>query len=403
MIAARRMSFVLTCANWIGVFILLCVPFAAPAATAQTATQKAIPGIVTMDSLVAAEFARDSVGSITAGIVSGSDLVWTKSFGFANMGSRRLADRRTVYRIGSVTKMFTATMLLQLVNAGRVKLSDPVARFYPDIRRLHGTSGYGAGFTFLQLATMTAGLAPEPHAGTAFDIGPVSEWEKSVRTALPQTDLAHLPGTYFAYSNIGYAVLGAALGTAARTPYIEWQRTRVLDPLGMHRTQFQVNAEIASDLATGYVVGHDGQPDTSVSTRELSTGRGYRVPNGGIFTTIDDLSRFLSFELGRGPESVLPHSVLDSAYAGVIATSADEAFGYGLGFMLQHRDDFPYLGHSGGVPGYQAVMYFDRDHQLGVILMRNATGGKTSIGRVAPDMLKALILAKIAAEKGAGK
>lgn len=224
-----------------------------------------------------------------------------------------------------------------------------------------------------------------------------------MRNALPQTELTHLPGTYFAYSNIGYAVLGAAIGKAAGTRYIEWQRTHRLDPLDMHRTQFEVNAEIANDLATGYVVGTDGRSDTSVSTRELSTGRGFRVPNGGIFTTIDDLSRFLSFELGRGPETVLPQAVLDSAYAGVIATSADEGFGDGLGFMLQHRGDFPYLGHSGGVPGYQAVMYFDRDHQLGVILMRNATRGKASIGRVAPDMLKALILARIAAEKATGR
>ena len=91
--------------------------------------------------------------------------------------------------------------------------------------------------------------------------------------------------------------------------------------------------------------------------------------------------------------------MLDSAYAGVIATSVDESFGYGLGFMLQHRGDFPYLGHSGGVPGFQAVLYFDRDHQLGVIVMRNATGGKAAIARLAPDMLKELILAKLAATK----
>ena len=172
--------------------------------------------------------------------------------------------------------------------------------------------------------------------------------------------------------------------------------TRVLDPLGMHRTQFEVNSEIASDLATGYAIQADGQADTTASARELSGGRGYRVPNGSIFTTIDDLSRFLSFELGRGPESVLPHAALDSTYAGLIATSKDDEFGYGVGFMLQHRDDFPYLGHSGGVPGSQAVMYFDRDHQLGAILLRNASGGKASINRLAPDLLKTRILAKLA-------
>ena len=67
--------------------------------------------------------------------------------------------------------------------------------------------------------------------------------------------------------------------------------------------------------------------------------------------------------------------------------------------MSQRRGDFTWLGHSGGVPGYSAMMYFDREHQLGVIVFRNATGGKTRIGRLAPEVLKMLILAKIDADK----
>lgn len=367
-------------------------------ATAQVVAPPNLPGLSAMDSLVAAEFARDSIGSITVGVVRGGDLVWTHSYGFADRSGHRLANRQTVYRIGSITKMFTATMLLQLVAAGRVRLSDPVARSFPELNSIPGAASFGSEISFLQLATMTSGLTAEPEGDGEFRSGPTAAWESSLRAALPLCEFQHAPGVHFGYSNVGYAVLGAALGRVAGMPYLEWQQRRILEPLGMHRTRFDVDATIREDLAVGYVV-EGGRPDSTVSTRERTMGRGYRVPNGGLYTTVDDLSRFLAFELGNGPIAVLAHADLASAYAGVIATSVDEDFGYGLGFMLQHRDDFPWLGHSGGVPGYQAVMYFDRDHQLGVILLRNATGGKASINRLAPNMLKQLILAKLAAEK----
>ena len=101
--------------------LLLISPFFTRPATAQGTSPRDIPGLSAMDSMVSAEYAKDSIGSMTVGIVNGGDLVWTKSYGFANTGSRKLADRRTVYRIGSITKMFTATMLLQLVDIPLVR------------------------------------------------------------------------------------------------------------------------------------------------------------------------------------------------------------------------------------------------------------------------------------------
>lgn len=372
---------------------------AAPCAAAQRAGAPFVPPMERVDSLVGAEFARDSMGSITAGIVQGDQLIWTASYGFADMGARTAANRHTVYRIGSITKMFTATMLLQLVEAGRVRLSDPVSRYLPEIARIPGASMREAPVTLLQLATMTSGLAAEAGDAAAFDTGAVVRWEATLHRAMRQAAFTAPAGTHFQYSNMGYAMLGAALGRAANVPYISWQEQRILGPLGMRRTHFDIRGDLARDLAVGYVVT-EGRADSIIPMRDVRQGRGYRVPNGGLFTTVDDLGRFMAFELGHGPESVLSHARLDSAYAGVVATSADEEFGYGIGFMLRRRGDFPWLGHSGGVPGYQAVLYFDRDHQLGVILLRSATGGRASINRLGPDLLKMLILEKIAAERG---
>ena len=138
----------------------------------------------------------------------------------------------------------------------------------------------------------------------------------------------------------------------------------------MTRTRFEIDASIAADVAKGYVTNRDGSLDGDTPANEARDGRGYKVPNGAIFTTVDDLSRFVAFELGHGPASVLPPARLDTAFGGFVASGADLGSGYGLGFMAMRRGTFTYLGHNGAVAGYGAAMYFDRAAQVGVVLFR---------------------------------
>lgn len=358
---------------------------------AQSLARRVEPAFAGIDSLAAAEFAKDSVGSITIGVIAGDDLVWTKSYGFANDATRKRANRNTVYRIGSITKPFTAVMLMQLEQAGKVRLADPVEKFFPEIREVGGMPAGAAPPTILQLATMTAGLAREPRQEGQFWSGSVATWEQTLISALPHTSYAYMPGTRFSYSNIGYAILGAALSRAAGVPYTTWERTHVLEPLGMKRTRFEIDSSIAKDVATGYGVSRDGSIDSLTAAEEARTGRGYKVPNGAIFTTVDDLSRFVKFELGHGPASVLPSARLDTAFGGFVASSADLTSGYGLGFMAMRRQAFTYTGHNGGVAGYGASMYFSRPAQVGVVLFRNVTGGKVNGDRLAVEILQRLV------------
>ena len=373
-----------------------CCALLSGSAGCQTPPARAVRGIEAADSIVTAEFAKDSIGSITVGVIAGSQLVWTRSVGFADMSTRRLANRNTVYRIGSITKPFTAVMLMQLVAAGRVQLSDPVERFFPEVNQITARPPGAAPFTFLQLATMTAGLAREPDQAGPFWTGPVSAWEKTLLAALPLTRYKSLPGTEYSYSNIGYAILGAALARVAHEPYTEWQRARVFRPLGMERTRFEVDSTIAPDLAVGYEVNDDGTLDDHTAAQEARDGRGYKVPNGAIFTTVDDLARFVVFELSRGPEGVVPKATLDEAFEGLVATDRFLETGYGLGFMAMSRDGYSYIGHSGSVAGYRAAMYFDRGMKLGVIVFQNVVGRKQEPDRLAADILSLLAKRKVA-------
>ena len=373
---------------------LACGALLAERAICQALPPRAVTGIEVADSLVSAEFAKDSLGSITVGVIAGSRLAWTRSVGFADMKARRPADRNTVYRIASITKPFTAVMLMQLVAAGRVQMSDPVDRYLPEVSQIGSRPPGAPPFTFMQLATMTSGLAREPDDAGPFWTGPVSAWEQTLFAALPHTRYASFPGTEYLYSNIGYAILGASLARAAGESYVDWQRAHLFQPLGMDRTRFEPDPTITPDLAVGYQVNDDGTLDDSTAAEEARDGRGYRVPNGAIFTTVDDLARFVSFELGRGPESVLPKAILDDALGGLVATDAFLQTGYGLGFMAQQRDGYPILGHNGSVTGYRAAMYYDRAMQLGVVVLHNVFGGKQDPSRLAVDILARLAAAK---------
>lgn len=267
-----------------------------------------------VDSMTAAEFAKDSVGSLTIGVVTPEGLVWTKSYGFADMSTHRLANRQSVYRIGSITKMFTGLMLQQLVAAGKIHLTDPVERYYPEIKEIRGYSKLAAPITVLQLATMTSGISREPEEEGPFWTGPVATWDSTLHLALPHTNMDHAPGTKFLYSNIGYAILGATLGRAAGVP----------------------------------------------------------------FTTVDDLRRFLVLQLGHGPASVVAPARLDSAFKAVLGADGKPTTQYGIGFGIERKGDHNFYGHNGGVAGFSALLEFDRDRQVGVIVLRNAAGGRAN-------------------------
>jgi CubicO group peptidase (beta-lactamase class C family) len=364
----------------------------APGATALRAQAPAIaPATLrALDALAAAEFARDSIASLTVGIVTARGLEWTRSHGLADIATRRRADRTTVYRIGSLTKMFTGLMLQQLVAAGTVQLDDSVARFYPEIREVPGYTKLPAPITLRQLATMTSGLAREPHQSGSFWTGPVEEWESILRDALPHTAIESAPGTRFSYSNVGYVVLGAALARAAGVPYVRWQEERILRPLGMQHTVFARDARIAADAATGYDVRQDGRVDGAQAAREALAGRGYKVPNGALFTTVEDLARFGRYLLTDGPPALLPHGSLDRVLQATVPAPPEPGAAYATGFSIMRRDGVTLVGHNGGVSGHVAAMYLDRAHGRGVIVLRNATGGRVRTDQLAFDLMRQL-------------
>ena len=351
------------------------------------------PAIVRVEALAAAELAKDNLGSVTIGVISGPELIWAKSFGYADMEGKVLATPDSVYRIGSITKQFTALMFLQLVAQGKVHFTDTVEKYFPDVDRIQGRMPWYPAITLIQLATMTSGVDREPDDMATYLKGPVSEWENVLAAALPHVKYLYEPDTHYFYSNIGYAMLGAALGHAAGKKYTEYVIENIFAPLQMTHTAFEPNPKIQSNIAKGYAVGPDDKIDTETPAQEHQ-GRGYKVPNGAIYTTIGDLARFVELELGGGPDSVISKQTLADNFTRANSSTSDLHHGYGVGFGVDRSGDFVYYGHNGAVAGYTAVAFFERHSKTGVVVLRNVSGGKFNIDVLGEQILEEVAKAK---------
>jgi CubicO group peptidase (beta-lactamase class C family) len=380
------------------IFVIAGVVSTLPIAARQQTPDALTAALARLDLDLAADFARDGVAGASVGVVSGSRLIWTRHYGFADVEARRPPTNDTDYRIGSITKQFTALMLLQLVEQGTVRLSDPIETYVPEVKSLQHQFAGSPPITLVQVATMMSGLAREPAVPAAeFMDGPVRHWDTKVVELLPRASYEYEPGTQYLYSNFGYAVLGVALERAAGQPYTEYVAQHIFRPLGMTRSAFEPTPGVRTDLAHGYA-RQDGKPDRTGPDQELD-GRGYKVPNGAIFSTINDLATFVAWELGEGPDAVLSKATQDANYRRVYSATDTRATltmtsGYGIGFQATRRGDLVLLGHGGSTGGYHASVLFHRPSHLGVIVLRNCDFCGFDAGPVSVRVLETLASAK---------
>ena len=374
----------------LSVAVLALVAASSRASGQQSALDAAITGI---DTTITADFAKDGVGGLSIGVVSGAKLLWAKHYGYADAEAKRQPDNNTAYRIGSITKQFTALALLQLVEQGKMRLTDPLEKFVPEVKHVKDARAGTPPITLLQVATMHSGLAREPGCAN-HSVGPVAAWQKIVLACLPDTSYVNEPGTTYLYSNIGYASLGVAIERAGGKPFIDQVRDRILVPLGMTRSAMEPTPASRQNLAHGYPrPSAGGAANRAAADRELE-GRGYRVPNGAMFSTIADLAKFAAWELGQGPSGVLRKDAQDANYGRVFFYNANTTAGYGVGFQVQRRGDIVMIGHGGSTAGYHAALLVHRPTSLGVIALRNCDSCPVDAGPVAARTLEQLVRAK---------
>lgn len=344
-----------------------------------------------LSATIAADVADDGVGGIAAGVMVDGDLVWADAWGLADRETREPMLPSSVSRTGSISKSVTAVLMMILVDRGVIGLDDPVANYLPEFDELQAHRPGTQDVTFRHLASHTAGLVREPDWPGSV-VGPIAEWENQILQSIPQTAYDSIPGARYQYSNIGFGMLGLALSRAAGRPFIDMVEEEIFVPLGMTGSSFVVQgAALEPRLAQGYTSRNE-VVDGEAPAREHA-GRGYKIPNGGVYSTVGDLGRFLGAIAGVPGLRILEESSREEMLR--MQTPEDPHVGYGLGLSLVMDDQGNRLAaHGGSVAGYNAYMVVDPDTRVGVVLLRNYTGGRTNLGALAQSALAELRTAR---------
>jgi CubicO group peptidase (beta-lactamase class C family)/D-alanyl-D-alanine dipeptidase len=328
---------------------------------------------------------------VSIALVDDQEVVWSRGFGMVDTAAKKLADAGTVYRVGSVSKLFTDVAIMQLVEQGKVDLDAPVTKYLPDF---HPHNPYGRAITLRQLMSHRAGLVREPPVGNYFDS--TSPPLAATIASLNRTTLVYPPGTHTKYSNAAIAVVGYVLERASGKSFASALSSAVLQPLGMTMSSFEPVPALARDLAPATMWTLDGRV-FAAPTFQLGI-----APAGSMYTTVTDLARFVSalFAGGRGsngqllkPETIAQMWTPQFARAG-------ESTDYGIGFRLGALDGHRSIGHDGAIYGFATTLQALPDEKLGVIVVATRDGANAAVDEIGEAALRAMLAAHGARANG---
>jgi Beta-lactamase class C and other penicillin binding proteins len=278
-------------------------------------------------------------------------------------------DGNSVFEIGSISKVFTATVLAELVQEGKVSLADPVQKFLP--AGVHVPSRSGKQITLGNLSEQNSGLPRMPTNFTPADpANPYADYRApQMYEFLSGYQLTRDPGAQFEYSNLGVGLLGHALSLATGQSYEEMERTRVWEPLGMEHTAITMTPWMKSHLA----LGHD--PTGKIASNwDLDVLAGA----GAIRSTTYDMLKFADANLH--PERGALQRAMAFAQA-ERAPAGGPTLGIGLNWISRHTGGDTIVWHNGGTGGYRTFLGLLPSRKMAVVVMTNSGGdGADDVG-----------------------
>ncbi len=301
-----------------------------------------------------------------------------RSYGFANREHEVANDLQTKFRIGSVTKQFTAVAILQLQEQGLLDVRSLISAYLPDYPE-------GDRITIHHLLTHTAGI-PEYLDPEVFP--DLAEWMRLPATLEQLVDrfknlpLEFEPGEKFKYSNSGYILLTQIIETVSGQSYADYVQTRIFEPLGMSNTGYETPQTVIPHLAQGYLsIGSEIYLQASPFDMSLPQGA------GGLYSTAEDLSSWNQWLYGEAiDQSVLSEAARDSLLPPAVKmepeVSPDAFYGYGL--VLDTHLARQRIHHGGGISGFTSALAYYPKEVLTVVVLSNL---ETAVsGRIAADL-----------------
>ena len=345
------------------------------------------PGYLAAADAIASTYqCRGGQPGLVYGIVAGGSLVHCRGFGQRWLDGPA-PDADTIFRIASMTKSFTAAAILALRDDGALALDDAVADHVPELRGLRPATADSPPVSVRHLLTMTAGLPTDDPWGDRQQGLPLADFARLLTGGV---SFAWAPGTRFEYSNLGYAILGRVISEASGSAYSDFIAERLLVPLGLSRTGFEIAGFDPANLARGYQRSGTGWSEL------VPDGYGAFAPMGGIFSCVSDLARWVSGFAGAFPpgaetaggahplcrasrrEMQMPQIALPQGPSRLPGDRSDRGpVSYGFGLFAAERSSGRIVQHSGGYPGFGSHMRWHPATGIGVIVLANSTYAST--------------------------
>ncbi len=302
-----------------------------------------------VDSYVETQMRNLHIPGISLAVVRNAHVIKAKGYGFANIEAHSAATPRTVYEIGSMTKQFTATAVMMLVEEGKISLEDKLTKYFADAPDSWNR------ITVRHLLSHTSGIQNHVAVPNYLDIFKTSITSKE----FPSRDellrefyklpIEFQPDETWAYDNTGYYLLGIIIEKAGGKPYWQFMDERIFKPLGMSATRNTDTRPIVPNRAAGYEWVKDSFENRPVLAPFIAFSA------GSILSNVDDMAKWEAALYG---EKLLKKSSLEQMWTPAkTRDGAISSFDYGFGWFIDSYHGHRFVQHSGGTPGFSSVIY----------------------------------------------
>jgi CubicO group peptidase (beta-lactamase class C family) len=312
----------------------------------------------------------DRLPGLSLAVIHDQEIAYARGLGDADIDAAIPATPETRYGICSISKLFTAIAIMQLRDAGRLRLEDPVSRHLPWFAPQSPDPASPLP-TIADLLRHTGGLPCEPDQRRWTGTARLKLTQEELIARSRRTAMSYPPNTQFNYSNLGYALLGAVISRLAGLSYEDYVAQEILTPLEMAAT-VPAGASVGHDVRLAKAYGRwprNGDREALSDEADMDLAM---TPAGGYVSTLQDLARFVMWQF----------RVLDGEAAGVLTEATlremqtlqwpDPSWGYG--FAIWHLGGKRIVGHQGGCPGYKAQIILCPEDRIAVVALLNATG-----------------------------
>jgi len=332
------------------------------------------------------EVKAKNIPALSIAIVDDQKIVWSAGFGYADEKKTKPATAETIYRVGSVSKLFTDLAIVKLAEDKQLDLDAPVSKYLPEFEPNNPFDK--TEITLRHLMAHRSGLIRESPVGNYFDdTNPTLE---ATVKSLKGIDLVYAPGARIKYSNAAIAAVGRVLEVTQKQPFAEYLKGSTLDPLGMANSSFAPTKAIDAARADAVMWTYHGR-EFPAPTFPLGM-----APAGSMDTTVDDLAKFLhmAFAGGKvGGKPFIKAESLEQMFSLQFAKPEDKQ-GFGLGFVVGELDGKKRVGHGGAIYGFATELAMLPGEKLGAIVTcsRDVANGLTT--RLADDALRTMLAIK---------